>query len=176
MAYASFLLLYATPFSTKEDPITLIEDESFATPLPESWSSHEIRAEVQKGREKGFGRYLHVDVDATHKNASVTTKTMAMVHLGDTVAIRVFMRGSGDAFLNFEETGAPFRKLIEGRAKLTSKWKEFRFAYSTTAQYLAGEAAFALRFKEGGDWADVAKLRVEDLGDAAPESIHPTHP
>jgi hypothetical protein len=157
-----------------EDSVTLIEDGDFATPLPSSWEVHSVKADLVKLKGKPFSRVLHLDVDATHKDAALLASTIAMVHLGDTVAIRVWMRGYGNAALEFAEVDDPTAKLVEGHGKLTPKWKEYRFAGSSKSQYLAGEAKFGLRFSQGGEWADVARLRVEDLGDATPDSIHPT--
>lgn len=170
-----------------EDPVVLI-DEKLGVPMPDSWTIQGSRmsapnAGVQKEKKKGKGRqvsnFLHLEFDAppSHQfsDCFLRARSIAMVHLGDTVAIRVWMRGTGQVSLSYAQTVDPFAQLINETIKLTPAWKEYRFAATAQTQYLPGDAKFEMLLGYGAGTADISRLRVEDLGDDPPSSIHPTN-
>jgi hypothetical protein len=185
---SAFVLILAamnvTAFAV-QDPADLVEDGSFETPLPASWSTHVAHANIVDWKIHSVGKVLHLEFGPRNpgKNEGplLRIKTTGMIHLGDTVAVRLFLRGDPKGAtddlkvkLLFLATEDSSKKLIDASFNVGSAWKEYRFATVVHNQYLAGEVELSLFSNSGAGILDIAHVRIQELGDQSPNSVHPT--
>jgi hypothetical protein len=170
-----------------QDPVELIEDGDFVRPLDGSWVVDATNESIVSAKGNGFKRALRLEVSTSSHphpgDVGMHVTVGHLVHLGDTVYIRVWMRatplghdGSFRTQTRFERTVAPFNKLIDQHVSVKSKWKEYKFAATAEDQYLPGEAQVTFLLEPGSGALEMANLRVEDLGDTPVSSLRLKRP
>ncbi|MGV3616562.1 MAG: endo-1,4-beta-xylanase [Fimbriimonas sp.] len=151
-----------------QTPVSLIRNGDFAAPLDADWRLSGVEAERVTGGDGTVALRLRfaAKADAQPWDHVVHHVNVAPIAEGDVVLFTAKVRSqtSSRIGVNYELAAPPNSKFISNVENLSPVWKEIRVAGRAGRSFAPGEAQLALFFGYGRGEAELANVRVENLG------------